>query len=59
MFCMQISPMNSDYGNILMSESTEIEEKGKKTVGIKGREEPKFAQGTRNPPKTLPWVAGI
>ena len=46
MFYMQILPINLDYKNILLSESTKMVRKSKKKTkqpdGIKGTKEPKF-----------------
>ena len=59
---MQMSPINLDYKNILMSESTKIAGKSKKrnkTDGIEGRKEHKFCPRPGNSSKHFARWPGL
>ena len=56
---MQMSQLNIDYKNILMSKSMKMVGKSKKTDWIKRRKEPKFGPRSGKSPQNFARVAGI
>ena len=53
MFCVQMSPTNLDYKNILISDSMKMIKESQKTDGIERRKQHKLGPRSRNLPKNL------